>query len=73
MDFAQLFITSFLWIGSLLAIAIFTVRVRTISQKIETQSNDIKNLSQNRLVFNKKTGYYEKVFDLDEDDIEVLS
>ena len=73
MDLIQLFIISFLWIGLLWAIAIFISRERAVSKKIETQSSNIKNLSQNRLVFNKKTGYYEKIIDLDEDDIEVLN
>jgi len=39
----------------------------------EKSNNDIKLLSKNRLVFNKNTGFYEKVFDLDDDDIEVLN
>ena len=42
-------------------------------QQKEKSNNDIKSLSKNRLVFNKNTGFYEKVFDLDEDDIEVLN
>jgi hypothetical protein len=73
MDLIQLFIISFLWIVLMWAIAIFISQERAVSQKIETQSSNIKNLSQNRLVFNKKTGYYEKIIDLDEDDIEVLN
>ena len=43
------------------------------SQQKEKSNNDTKSLSKNRLVFNKNTGFYEKVFDLDDDDIEVLN
>ena len=73
MDFIQLCIISFFWIGSLWAVAIFTASPRPSRISVEDKYNNVKNLSQNRLVFNKKTGYYEKIFDLDEDDIEVLN
>ena len=73
MDFIQLCIISFLWIGSLWAVAIFTAKPRISRATAEKKYDNTKNLSQNRLVFNKKTGYYEKIFDLDEDDIEVLN
>ena len=72
MYITQLAIILFFCLSFFLLGVIYVIPAPQHRQK-EKSNNDIKSLSKNRLVFNKNTGFYEKVFDLDEDDIEVLN